>query len=135
MELRVCKPFFRLHGHVQDAGGSFGRHCEGQLQRLITGNVGVLQTTQYQISASIRDGFNGKRCTVATHCSEQMVVTLEERLLDPDDICRQPLTHESSRISAPPCGLGGPSLPLLIPIGNVMLCLNVVPSAHCGDGR
>lgn len=26
VELCVCEPFFGLHGHVQDAGGAFGRH-------------------------------------------------------------------------------------------------------------
>jgi hypothetical protein len=26
VELCVCEPFLGLHGHVQDAGGTFGRH-------------------------------------------------------------------------------------------------------------
>lgn len=97
MKLCVCKPILWLHGHVQDAWGNFGRHCEGVSNNSVPRNLNDERSDNCQVPVNERSEVARDKWTTASHRIAMAHRHAGRTLPCPDDICRQPLMHHSSR--------------------------------------
>lgn len=110
VELRVRQTLFGLHSHIQNARRGFGSHDARRCGVASIDDIRAIaqmwiEECQYECRrASLELKFVGlnvhSKYEVDTTAIAMMISSMDESF--PDDICRPPLLHSSSKIGVPP---------------------------------